>query len=78
MSSEEKEMAQKPSAKTITGIEYSNMRRRPILSMNANARRVKRKLVTATVRDVNVGDEKESALKMIPEKYIKLSNPHSC
>jgi hypothetical protein len=46
--------------------------------MRTNARRVKRKFVTATESEVRVGEEKDNIEKMVALKYMTLLNPESC
>lgn len=46
--------------------------------MSEKARRVKTKLVTATEREVSVGEEKDRRSKMVAEKYMSELKPHSC
>jgi hypothetical protein len=70
--------AQTSSAKAMIGIETRSIRRRPMRSMRTNARRVKRKFVTATESEVRVGEEKDNIEKMVALKYMTLLNPESC
>ena len=46
--------------------------------MRKKARRVKRKFVTATEREVRVGLEKDSRENIVAEKYMRELKPHSC
>jgi hypothetical protein len=55
----------------MTGIETRRMRRRPRRSMSRRERIVKEKFVTATERDVRVGEENPIKEKMVAEKYIR-------
>ena len=55
----------------MTGMETRRMRRRPRRSMSRRERTVKAKFVTATEREVKVGEENPIREKMVAEKYIR-------
>ena len=54
----------------MTGIDQRRTRRLPTRSMSTKATQVKRKFVTATESDVNVGLRNPRMVKMVAEKYI--------
>src|ERR1700760_3761 len=62
----------------INGILDSKIRRRPIVSIKANATSVNKKLVKATDSDVPIGEPKPTMSKIVALKYIKELNPQSC
>lgn len=66
-----KPMEQRRRAKNIMGIEMRRMRRRPIRSISMRAAQVRTKFVTATERDVRVGEEKPRMVKIVALKYIR-------
>ena len=66
-----KEMDTNRRPRTMMGIEYKRIRRRPIRSMRTIATTVKIKFVMATAREVRVGDAKPRREKIVAEKYIK-------
>lgn len=68
---EPKPKADKKRPIVMKGIEYSKMRLRPIRSIKTSASTVKAKFVAATVKEVSVGIENPSIVKIVAEKYIK-------
>ena len=52
------------------GMDARRSRRLPRRGMRISERRVNKKFVIETVRDVNVGSWKPSCEKMVAEKYI--------
>lgn len=66
-----KPMEQRRSPITITGIEMRRIRRRPIRSISMRAAQVRMKFVSATERDVRVGEENPTIVKIVALKYMR-------
>lgn len=66
-----KASAQRRRPATITGMERSRMRRRPMRSIVWKAARVKAKFVRAMEREVRVGERNPTREKMVAEKYMR-------
>jgi hypothetical protein len=71
MGTNRKAMLQRIRPRAMNGIVCSRMARRPSLSIQVKANRVKRKFVRAMVREVPIGERKPMRLKIVAEKYMR-------
>lgn len=71
MSTKRKDREQRARPRTMRGMERRRMVRRPRVSIQAKAQRVRRKFVSAMEREARIGEWKPTREKMVAEKYIR-------